>query len=303
MKIKSIVLILFLFAISLEAQANRYYLLGATSQNITKISQINSIVWNYDAKKWSVSSPLKSVDISTLNYKKDGYILINNNSKNDYQPLKRGNTYIIHKGWNYFNTPKDGIDIVKSFHKIENIQFIYSYDKVSKVWAGYSPHKELQMKMASTRILNLRYIEPHRGFYIYASQTLRVKIEATVINKQCQSILDKGYSLLIATGIDKKAVYNSEKTLSIKSRYASHYRRGIYNDSRVALIFDTAKASLKSSNKLNKYGPVNPSVIIEYDKSLENSWFFIFDYFQKECYRGIFPSKKIPPFSTLQKIE
>ena len=303
MKIKSIVLILFLFAISLEAKTNRYYLLGATSQNITKISQTNSIVWDYDLKEWNVSAPLKSVDISTLEYKKDGYILVNNNNKNYHQPLKRGNTYIIHKGWNYFSTPKDGIDIVKSFHNIENIQFIYSYDKNSKVWAGYSPHKELQMKMASTRILNLKYIEPYRGFYIYASQTLRVNIKATVINKQCQSILDKGYTLLIASGIDKKAVYNREKTLSIKSRYASHYRRGIYNDSRVALIFDAKKTSLKPSHTLTKYGPVNPSVIIEYDKNLENSWFFVFDYFQKECYRGIFPSKKIPPFSTLQKLK
>jgi len=299
---KLIILAATFLTLSLEADCNSYYLLGAKSQDEKKIVQENSIVWDYEKNNWSVSEPQNTLNIESLQCKDDGYILINN-ELNQNREIKKDNIYTIKKGWNYFTTPKDGIDVVKSFQNQKDIKFVYTYDTTSKAWAGYSPVTKIQEKIASTRILSLRYIEPRVGFYIYAIKNITIKTDATVINKQCQKIIDKGYTTLIATAVDKKVVSNQDKSLAIKSRYASHYRRGIYNDSRVAFIFDEKKHLKKSSHKMLTYGPIVPAVMIQYDESLQDSWFFVFDYFKKECYRGIYPSKKVPPFSSLSKLK
>ncbi len=294
---KLIILVATFLALSLKADCKSYYLLGVKSQDEKKTLQENSIIWDYEKNKWSVSQPQKH-----LICKNNGYILINNEVNQNIK-IKEDAIYKIKKGWNYFTTPKDGIDILKSFQKKQDIEFVYTYDKNSKAWAGYSPNSKLQDKIASTRILSLKYIEPKVGFYIYARKDLSVATQGTVLNQQCQKLIDKGYTLLQATGIDKKIIYTPNKTLSIKSRYASHYRRGVYNDSRVALIFDEKKLPKKFSHNSLTYGPVVPAVMIEYDENIKDNWFFVFDYFKKECYRGMFPSKKIPPFSTLQKLK
>ncbi len=299
---KLIITLVTFLAISLEANCSSYHLLGSNSQNLNKVTQKNSIVWDYSKNNWNVSDPKNSLDISSLKCQEDGYILINNNKVNYKISVKKNNRYKINKGWNYFATPKDGIDIVESFKDFKDIKFIYAYDKTSKAWAGYSPQKELQSKIASTRILTLKYIEPNVGFYIYAQKDLIVTVQGTTINKFCQDKIDDGYTLLIATGIDKKPIYNKNKTLSIQSRYSSHYRRGIYNDTRVAMIFDDV-VKKKSIEKLSSYGPASPAVMINYDLKYEDKWFFVFDYFTKECYRGMLPSKKVPPFSSLQKLK
>ncbi|MEA3228382.1 MAG: hypothetical protein U9P38_04835 [Campylobacterota bacterium] len=303
MKLFSTIILTLFVASSIEANCNTHYLIGSETQKQGKISQENSIVWDYKDKVWNSSTPKNGLDTTTLKCKDEGYILINNNNLNYNISLKRDAHYKISKGWNYFATPIDGIDMVKSFQNSKDIKFVYVYDKTSKAWAGYSPLKELQEKIISTRILNLKYIEPNRGFYLYASKNMTITTQGTVLNKQCQKIVDKGYSVLIATAVDKKAVFNKTKTLSVKSRYAPHYRQGIYNDTRVALLFDEKKSSQKSSKKPLTYGPAEPAVMISYDESLEDSWFFVFDYFKKECYRGMLPSKKVPPFSTLQKVK
>lgn len=302
MKKKLIITAITFLAISLQADCSSYHLLGSNSQTVKKVTQENSIIWDYSKSSWNVSEPQNSLDISRLKCQEDGYILINNDEVNYKIALKKNNIYKIDKGWNYFATPKDGIDIVKSFQNSKDIKFIYVYDKPSKAWAGYSPQEMLEKKIASTRILHLKYIEPNVGFYIYAQKDLIVKVTGTTINKFCQDKIDDGYKLLIATGRDKKAIYNKERTLSVQSRYASHYRRGVYNDSRVAIIFDDVVKN-KSTKKLSSYGPASPAVMINYDVKYEDRWFFVFDYFKKECYRGMFPSKKVPPFSSLHKLK
>jgi hypothetical protein len=35
----------------------------------------------------------------------------------------------------------------------------------------------------------------------------------------------------------------------------------------------------------------------------EEVTFYVADYFEKKCYEGIFPSRKIPPFPVLKKLE
>lgn len=294
-------LIIILFLNTLLLADNSYYLLGSKSQNRDYIYETDSIIWN-NQKQWSVSQPQNRIHIQKLKTHKMGYILINNDTINYKTDIKEDNIYKISQGWNYFATPKDGIDVIRSFQKKDTILFVYTYDKRSHAWAGYSPSKILQKKIASTRILALKYIEPKRGFYIFSLKDITLKTSGTTLNKRCKKIVDKGYNLLIASGIDKKNIFNKDKTLSIRSRYSAHYRRGVYNDSRVALIFNKNKKQ-RISKKLLSYGPIEPAVIVQYDKKWEDSWFFIFDYFTKECYRGMFPSKKVPPFSNLPKLK
>lgn len=291
---------LFLIGISTILSASSMKALGLSdsyNKTNTILEYENAIVWTQKDNNWSVSEPLKSVNLKNYN---NGYVLLNSSTEDFKVKAYEKNYYQLKKGWNYIASPKDGIDIVKSFESLENIEFVYVYDKPSQAWAGYSPKISLQKKMANTRILSLKFIEPGLGFYVYALEDTKVNIYTTQINQQCQKAIDQGFEVIIATGRDKEMVFDKNKTIGIESRYKPHYRQGVYNDSRVAMIYKDMKSS---SKKLLHYGIVQPSILLSYSKEREDSYFFVYDYLFQECYLGAFPSQKIPPFSSLKKIK
>lgn len=267
------------------------------NKNDKFIESNNSIVWTQDKKRWLATQPSNKIVLSEY---ENGYLLINNNKKSYKEENYNKNYYSLKEGWNYLSTPEDGVDILRTFQDIKSVIFVYVYDQPTSAWAGFSSDLSIVQEMLNTRILALKYIENNTGFYVYASQNEKVKIFSNKINKQCLKPISEGYKYIIASGKDKKMVYDDEKTIGIASRYASHYRRGIYNDSRVALIYK----EMKSQNKeFSNYGTVKPKILLEYKKEREDSYFLIYDFLFKECYLGAFPSDKVPPFSSLKKIK
>ena len=171
------------------------------------------------------------------------------------------------------------------------------------MWAGYSPDNNLMKKILSTRILSLKYIEPGLGFYVYAKNDVKIDIKSTVISATCQKKIDSDeFGVVYDTGTSKDIVFNDDKSIGVGSRYLSHHKRGIYNDTRVALIYPKID-KLHSEKQILKYGPAVPKVKIRFNKAYEAMTYYIYDYNTRVCYEGILPSAKIPPYSVLKKLD
>jgi hypothetical protein len=68
-------------------------------------------------------------------------------------------------------------------------------------------------------------------------------------------------------------------------------------------LFYPKDIKVKKSLKPKVYGTIEPRFRSEYPVEYEEVTFYVADYFEKKCYEGIFPSRKIPPFPVLKKLE
>lgn len=296
-----ILLLTTVFTLSLQADCNLYKLLGTEQQSIHKIDSNNTIIWDKTELGWSVSKPQNELDISKMNCKESGYLLINNDKYSYKTPVYSSKFYELKKGWNYLYSYEDGINVTETFSEDEVVEFVYVYDRLSSAWAGYSPNKKIQKSMQNTRILLLKTIEPGIGFYVYATKDSRVKITSNSINSTCQKLVeDKKFAYIVASGLESTAVYNKQKSLGLKSRYVAHYIRGIYNDTRVLLIYPKFTTVSKTTNR---YGPAEPKSFIEFAKEYEDKKFYMYDYKFQKCYEGVFSSRKTPPSATLKELK
>jgi len=211
----------------------------------------------------------------------------------------KSNNYMIKKGWNQFFTPKNGIDVIKTFEDISTIKFVLTYDRVSKLWAGFTL-KQSVLKDIKEMLL-LKYLEPNVTFYILSDRDIMIKIKYNTLNNICKKIVnDKRYDFIEDSGIDNKPTYSHDGSIGVMPRYHSQFDRGIYDDTRITLIYPKIKTD-KNANK--KYGPADPFILLKYAKEYENKAFYIYDYLQKKCSRGVFPSKKTPPVPLLQELK
>lgn len=287
---------------SLYAEQNHYTLLGKDLDKLSEDTQTkNSIVWEYYDGRWSASKPYEKLKQADLNLSKTGYILLAQEPNTKKTPLHSKQTLTLQKGWNHLLSPKDGIDIEKSFAPYgSSIDFVYSYDPLTQAWAAYSADEKIQEQIRSTRILWLKSIEPHKELYIYARKTVALSLEPIAIGSQCMEMMQKdSYHFITSSGLDKDPISNPHSTLFLKSRYIGHYKRGIYDDTRITLIYP--KKEIKGEAKLN-YGPAEPKAAIKYAKEYEDETFYMFDYKNKGCYEGVFPSMKKPPIAALKKL-
>lgn len=281
----------------LQASAQECRYLGSTKSSLDLDSK-EALLWKREHSSWSVSiapSPLQNFKCSS-----GEYLLLKSGDSKSSRLLHHKNFYAIKKGWNSLTSPKDGVDVAKTF---SNVEFVYIYEPRSKLWAGYSPKKELMQKMKSAKILELKYIEPKKSFFLLSEKAMRVAIASKAPNKECQKIIDsKEYELLQNSGASQKMSYNGSKTLAFSSRYFSHQREGIYNDSRVLLMVPKIQKFSKTK-KLKKYGPAVPKIMIEFNEAFIGREFYAYDYLNESCYKGYFPSKKRPPSPTLKKVK
>jgi hypothetical protein len=299
---KLLLLLSVAFSLSLQADCNSYTLLGSKQKFFNhKITTQNTIVWDNSNNNWSASQPLDKVDPKTYECQKSGYLLVNENEIPYKATPYTKDFYNLKKGWNTLVSHKDGIDILKTFSQYEAVKFVYVYDNMTKVWAGYSPDKKIQNSIFNTRILALKSIEPDLKFYVYTTKSIEVDIKTNALDSTCQKLVDdKRMDFLVDSGLDSDMVYNADKSMGLKSRYVSHYKRGIYDDSRVMLIYPKMKTKSKPDLK---YGPAIPKTQMEFSKEYEGIVFFMYDYKQQKCYQGLYPSIKIPPFATLKQLK
>ncbi len=210
-------------------------------------------------------------------------------------PFYNSKTYDLKKGWNSLTTPQDGVDVVKTFGEVSELKYIVVYDSVSKLWAVFS-HEKLEGEL-----LLLKYLEPNVTFFVLALSDTKVEIKSNTINVACQKILDdKQYNFLLDSGITQESAVSKDETMSAKSRYFSHHEKGIYNDTRIALIYPKIEVKTKRSYK---YGPALPKTFFEFSKEYEAKKFYVYDFKEQKCFEGIFPSMQIPPFPTLKEIK
>ena len=92
---------------------------------------------------------------------------------------------------------------------------------------------------------------------------------------------------------------SKNQSLSIKTRYLTHHEKGIYNDTRVMLIYPNINTKGKATYR---YGPASPKIAMKYAKEYEEKEFYIYDYKMRKCFKGYFPSMRIPPYPTLKEI-
>ena len=278
------------------------YVLGLETQGSKELINLkNSLVFKSSNKGWSVSSLQDKVNLKTLSCKDKAYVLINNDEISYDTPEYRDSFYSLKRGWNYIDSHMDGVDVEKTFKNSFGVIFVYVYDKPTQAWAGYSPQKNNLDMMLNTRILSLKKIEPNRGFYVYAKSSEKVNIVTTVQKGVCKTLMsDDNYAFLTDSGIDSDTQYNEKKSIGLKSRYFSHYKRGVYSESRITLIYPKIKVEKVAELK---YGPAVPKSTIEYTKEYENLNFYMFDHKKGKCYQGIFPSMKTPPFASLKEMK
>lgn len=300
MKILSIISVL---TLTLSLNASSWQLLGDKEQNTKQTLQTkNSIVWTKDGKNWSITKPQDNLNLSTITDKDSGYVLINNGSINYVESTYDKTYYKLKKGWNYIKSHEDGVDVEETFED-DSIEFVYVYEDASEAWAGYSPKDKLMTKIQDTRILSLKYIEPKKGFFVLTKKDMKVKIKSTQINSICrEKIENPDFDTILDSGVDSEYVYEKRKSIGIKSRYFTHHKQGIYNDTRVMLIYPKLQL-LGKKNEMFAYGPAVPKTKIIFNKAYEGKTFYIYDYHTKECYKGILPSLKVPPFSVLKKLK
>ncbi len=222
-------------------------------------------------------SKLKSVHSSSI-YKKD--------------------TYTIKKGWNRFTAPKDGVDVIETFQNIPEVKFIVTYDFKTKYWAGFTLEQSILKDIKE--MLLLKYLESGTTFFVLSDKDILLNIKSSSVDKICKKFIDSGsYNTLLDSGLTKSDTRDKNKDMGINSRYSSHEYRGYYDDTRVLLIYPKVTKKLKQTDK---YGPAEPMVMLKYSKEYENKIFYIYDFLERKCYEGRFPSKRMPPLPVLRVI-
>ncbi|MDF1883166.1 hypothetical protein JHD49_04370 [Sulfurimonas sp. SAG-AH-194-C21] len=213
-----------------------------------------------------------------------------------FAKLHKTSVYKLTQGWNKFTSPKDGINIIKTFHDTSKIKYVVTYYETGKLWAIYAP------KETFSNMLFLKYLEPNSTFFVLAKQDSEIKIKHNTLNSTCQKFVDNKteYSSVLDSGISRDYTVSKDGKMSLQSRYFSHHDRGIYNDTRTVLIYPKYKTTTKNSLK---YGPANPKVAIIFPKVYEAKKFYIYDFKQEKCFGGIFPSIKNPPFPILKEMK
>jgi hypothetical protein len=283
------------------AACGSYLILGSQTQDLKKINFPNTVVWKKTGKTYSVSKPLDTTEVRSLACEGKGYVLANDVSILSKAKPYEGSFYTIETGWNKLTTPKEGVDVIATFAEFTEVDFVYAYEKKTSIWAGYSPQTELMDKILSTRILGLRALEPETVFYVYARKPLRVVIRSLSITGECKrKAEEKGFATLINSGLAGEPSYNDDRTMSLTSRYVSHYKKGVYDDTRLALIYPKID---KNSNEKRKFGPAIPQAMLQYDKNYEGLRFYVYDFLRRECFEGVYPSIKLPPYPTLKKLK
>ena len=271
------------------------------TSNYKNISNENMLQWSMSKDNWSVSKLINNKKIDELECNAQSYVLVNDNKvlKNSVEYKK--NSYVLKKGWNHLHSYIDGVDIVESFKNNDDVEFVYTYEPITKAWAGYSPDKNIRNTMYKTRILKLKSIEKDIPFYVYSKRNTTINIETIDINEACKKIFkNSNYLSLIDSGIENAFKSNNEKSMYVKSRYFSHHKRGVYSDSRVLFMYPDLK---HTRSTLKKYGIAVPNIRIKYPKEYEGKNFYVYQFNEKKCYKGIFPSDLIPPYPALKEVK
>lgn len=204
-------------------------------------------------------------------------------------------SYKIKKGWNTLKSPQEGIDIIKTFQSHSEISLVALYDQELHTWALYSPKNKKIIGVE--KYLFLESLGASKIFFVQSEQKSSIDIKSKIVPLSCQKYQkNRRYATLLS---ERTMQYAQDKSIGVSPRYSNNFHRGYYNDSRILLIYPKV---VTQSKALQSYGPAVPYIAIKYANEYAQKEFFVFDYMEEKCYRGFFPSKKIPPFARLQEL-
>jgi len=240
-----------------------------------------------------MASPLTNIPHSFSETEKDLLLKEFTNSTKLYS----SKNYTFTKGWNKATTPKDGIDLAKTFKNNTKVKFVITYESVGDYWAMYSPKNSYPKGKG----LFLKYLEPYTTFFVLANEALSVEVKNKSINDSCKKLMkDTNFDFFIDSGKNQKPTMSRDNSISLASRYHSHHEKGIYDDTRVIVIYPKIPTKTKVTYR---YGQASPKIQLQFAKEYENQKFYTYDFKKEKCQRGIFPSKKVPPFPILQEVK
>ena len=198
------------------------------------------------------------------------------------------------KGWNIFTSPKEGIDIPRTFRNKTGM-LVATYEPLTKVWAVFPKPK-------GKNEIFLDSIEGGVVFFVLTKDAGEIQLKSIPIAKPCSDIFHSDvYETLQDSGIDKSFAKNEKGTFFAESRYYAKHQKGVYQDTRI--VVGIPKIEAKPTKYLYKYGPAIPKSYFLFTKEYEGKFFYVFSYHDKKCYKGIFPSQKIPPFPFLKSYD
>jgi hypothetical protein len=207
-------------------------------------------------------------------------------------------TYNLEKGWNSLYSPKEGIDIVRTFQDHPEVTLVAFFDENLQQWALFFPKNNAVQGIKN--YLFLESLEGNKLFFAKSTKKKNINIISKKINGICKKyLIDKHFLSIEDSGLDKNISFSKDKTIGVSPRYSSNFHRGYYKDTRIVLIYPKLK---HKEGKLRSYGPVEPYIAIKYAKEYESKEFFVFDYMNESCYKGVFPSFKILPVPMLQEL-
>jgi hypothetical protein len=200
----------------------------------------------------------------------------------------------LHKGVQHLVVQTDDfLDVIQTFTPFKHTLEVKIYDKKTDVWAVYpfaKYHKEVE----------LHFIQPHKIFTVNATQAITITpIYHTMKKGRCSQLRSEMKSLL-DLGDDNHFTFSKQHDIGVRSSYLSHHQKGIYGDNRITLLYTPQKIQSKPTYR---YGSAIPKVAFLFSKHYEGKIFYIYSYYDDGCYKGIFPSEKIPPFPFLKKID
>ena len=284
-----LLLLLLALSSSLFGACENYVTLG---DRVSKgLENLPSVVWHAKGKGFT-SEPMKC--------QKSGFVLLHDNDK-EYEKKEHSQTsYALQRGWNFVHAPKNGVDVAKTFAD-SSVLFVYIYEPTTPAWAGYSAQKSYRDMMRELRVLDLKYVEPTLGFYVYTNKKIQLPIVSTRLAQSCSDLLKSGeFNALTHSAFEPKPSEDLLGGVSLETLYRTHFRRGVYSDTRVTLLYPLLEIK---GEKRARYAPVTPRAKISYALEYAEKKFYVFDYFTKECYEGYFPSMRIPPYPTLKKLK
>ena len=113
-----------------------------------------------------VASPLGQLNNSFSKAERE---LLLEEYKRSSSSLHTSKSYSLKKGWNILTTPKDGVDISKTFSDPSIVEYVVTYDEVSTLWAMKTQNKTFLKET----ILSLEYLEPNITFFVLAKKRYR----------------------------------------------------------------------------------------------------------------------------------
>jgi len=206
----------------------------------------------------------------------------------------KGQELHLHKGLNTLSLhTRDAVDVVATFQPFKKKIQLKMYDTLTQTWGYYPP-------LTPHKGATLAFIPPKREFFIFTPKPLRVTLHFHTMKEGKCTTLQSSMQTLLDQGDDTNYTFSPKHDIAVASGYLTHHQHQKFSDNRVMLFYTQLQGEKHASYR---YGSAIPKVAFKFAKQYEGKIFYLYSYYDDTCYKGVFPSQKIPPFPFLKKMK